>query len=409
MKKKSASFRRIAVVTGTRADYGLLRPVIRALGKHRNVERQLVVTGMHLLGFFGSTEQEIERDGIRTVIRVPVMDDDKASAPHMARTLARAIGELSKAFDKHDPHVVVVLGDRVETFAAGVAAALTGRVVAHIHGGDVTRGGYDESMRHALTKFAHVHFAATPGAKRRIIKMGEDPANVYLTGAPGIDELLHEPRLDAAGVEREYGVKRKDYVLLVQHPVSTEPQQARRQFFETLCALEKLQRPIIAVYPNNDPGADGIVADLLLAEKGKASNFMRAHGKPKPYAFRSLRTYPSLPREHFLGLMEHAGAICGNSSSGVIEAGYLRTPAVNIGERQEGRECGVNVLHVAPAAKAIEAALRRCFEDKAFLAKIKRLTPKSLPYGNGRAGEKIATVLAKHPLPPELTHKKLCM
>ncbi|MCK6440140.1 MAG: UDP-N-acetylglucosamine 2-epimerase, partial [Planctomycetes bacterium] len=196
--------RRIAVITGTRAEYGLLRSTINALQKHNNVEMQLVVTGMHLLKRYGFTMKLITDDGVPIAAEVPIMEERDDDRKAMATTVSRGIKEMSAVFQKLDPEIVLVLGDRVETFGAGVAAALTGRVLAHIHGGDVTRGGYDESMRHALTKFAHIHFPATPGAMKRILQMGEEPAHVHLTGAPGVDELLGADRASKDEIEKRY-------------------------------------------------------------------------------------------------------------------------------------------------------------------------------------------------------------
>ena len=378
--------RRIAIITGTRAEYGLLQSTMNALGARDDVDIQLIVTGMHLLKQYGNTVKEIEADGVAIAAEVSVMSENAGDPKAMALVVAKSIEEMTATFEKLDPEVVVVLGDRVEIFGSGVAAALTGRVLAHIHGGDVTRGGYDESMRHALSKFAHLHFSATEAAKERVIKLGEDPENVYFVGAPGVDLLLSEEGYSKEDLEKTYGVSAGDYVLLLQHSVSTAAGKAPQQIDDTLQALSKLGKPVIALYPNNDSGGEAIVAAL---DNATADNF---------------HVFPNVRREEFLDLMKHAGVMCGNSSAAIIEAGYFGTPVVNIGERQEGREHGENVSHCGHDAETIEKLLRQCFEDEAHKKTCKDAKP---PYGDGKAGEKIAEVLATHELRPELTHKKL--
>lgn len=364
----------VAVVTGTRAEYGLLSPVVDAC-RARGIDAEYLVTGMHLEPAFGHTVREIEAGPVPIRARVPMHVPGDSPLAN-ARSIARGVDGIAEALDAWQPDVVLVLGDRTEAFAATVAGAALDRVVAHLHGGERTRGGLDESMRHAITKLAHLHFTATDASRDRVLRLGEPEDRVFTVGAPGLDRLLGVSRPDRATLSAELGVEvPARFWLLLQHSVSTDWDTAGSEIEMTIAALRATDIPVIVIEPNSDPGGDRIRRALTSAAE--------RHG---------WLTFASLERHQYLGLMEQAMAIVGNSSSAILEAPSLGTPAVNVGRRQEGRERGSNVIDVAFEVGAIQDALGRCRHDDAFLERCRR---RENPYGDGRASERIATILAE--------------
>ncbi len=377
---------RICVVTGTRAEFGIWMPVLRAIRESKLLELKLVVTGMHLLKAFGETVKEIEQSGFEIAAHVPMYENEKSAASRpksevgaAAQSLARGIEGLAEAYRQVGADLVMVLGDRLEMLAAA-SAALAGRIpLAHVHGGETAPGIWDEQIRHALTKMAHVHFCATPTAGRRIVRMGEEPARVHVVGAPALD--------DAAHFVREYRdfARGRSYMnppsiigpkpLLLLHPSSAD---ARLEYARARMAVRVLlrkfgRRNLLIVGPNNDPGHRGILR-----------------------AYRELRlpVYMSLDRDKFWVALFVCGLLVGNSSSGIIEAATFGVPVVNLGDRQAGRErCG-NVLDVGweEGAAGIERALRRVLTDKAFARRVAR---RKNVYGDGKARGRIVKVLEK--------------
>jgi UDP-hydrolysing UDP-N-acetyl-D-glucosamine 2-epimerase len=260
--------------------------------------------------------------------------------------------------------------------------------IAHIHGGDSSKGGLDESARHAITKFAHIHFPATKLSAERILKMGEDEWRVHTVGSPTIDTILNEPLLtrEALAVQFELDLS-QPLVLLVQHPVTTQAIEAAAQMRETLSAISELGYPTVIIYPNSDAGSRSMI-EVIKQYEG--------------YPF--IRTFKSLPHKEYLSLMKVASAIVGNSSSGIFDAPSLGLPAVNIGIRQEGRERGKNVIDVKHDKQGIIRALKQCLTDKHFLDEVKK---RENPYGDGKAGQRIATILAEIEITPQLFQKKI--
>ncbi len=379
--------RKVCVVTGGRAEYGILRPVMRAIAGRGGLALQVVAAGMHLSAEFGATVHEILRDGFRVDARVRMLPEAD-TRPAMAESVGEGIVGFTRAFKRLGSEIVVVLGDRTEAFAAATAAALSGRVVGHIHGGDRAEGGYDDYMRHSITKMAHLHFAATEDSARRIARLGERRDRIFVTGAPGLDEI--RPRLlpSASQTKRRYGFPPRGPLLLaVQHSVSTRPETAAGEIAETLAALEALSLPTILVYPNSDPGGRAMIR-VIRTYEGRAW----------------LRTFKSLPRDEYLAVMKAATVMVGNSSSGIIEAASLALPVVNIGRRQHGRERSGNTVDVPPRKGKIRRALERILSDAAFR---KRLAGAANVYGDGRASCRIAAVLEKVSFGPDLLAKQI--
>ena len=378
--------RRIAVLTGTRAEYGLLRPVIAALAGRFTVE--LIVAGQHLLPEFGNTVDEVEADGWNIAARVPMMGTDDGHG-EMAKGIARGIDGIANALMRQDSDAVVVLGDRVEAFAAAVAGAALHRLVVHLHGGEVTRGGLDESMRHAITKLAHLHFVATQQSRSRLLRMGEAPDRIVVSGAPGLDTILSAPAADRAAVESELGRQLTSPVaVLVQHPVSSAPDQAADEMRATLDGLRQAAVSVVALYPNSDAGGRRMI-EVLESYAGEHWLTIR----------------PTLSHHLYLGLLRLADVLVGNSSSGIIEAPSFGLPVVNIGSRQHGRERGENIVDVPHQAQAITTAVRFALEDGEF-RRVAAL--RGNPYGDGQAARRIADALTAIEQIAPLIQKQFC-
>lgn len=369
--------KRIAVVTGTRAEYGLLRSVMAAISVQPRLELQVIVTGMHLLPKFGHTVRQIERDGWPIVARVK-MQQGRDDPLDQARGLGRGVEGIAAALAAARSDVVVVLGDRVEALAGALAAITAGCTLGHIHGGDVAVGDFDESFRHAITKLAHLHFAATRSAVRRLERLGERPETIHLVGAPGLDDL--RPLLDEAPPARE------PFALVVQHAYGRDAETESRAARAVLESVAALGLPRVVLYPNSDRGHAGVV------------RVIEAHAAGCNGGVELLR---SIPREAYLRKLMAARVLVGNSSSGLLEAPLAGTPVVNVGTRQAGREPGGSaIVHTAETKAAITKGLRQAL----------RLRPRrggKNVYGDGHAGERIAAVLAQTRLTDALRRKQI--
>ena len=376
--------RRITVVTGTRADYGIFLPVIEAIDAHPRLQQQLLVTGMHLVRRFGRTVQQIETDGWPIAARVRLQgerDDPLAQA----RALGRAITKMSTEFERLRSDIVLVLGDRLEMFAAAAAATAGQLVLAHIHGGDAAIGVQDDAYRHAISKLAHLHFAASAGARRRLKRLGEPSWRIYQTGSPALDNLSDLICHDCDELSRWAGLDvTEDFVVVAQHPAGASAVQEGRYMSQTLQACHSKGLKTLILHPNSDPGFSGIVT--------AAQRFCRTC---------SGRLLTSAPRPIYLGLLERSGILVGNSSSGIIEAGLLNVDVVNVGPRQTGRDRGSNVRDVVygrvPIVEALDAVLNRR----------RRVRRKCRIYGDGRSGIRIASILARVKNDRRLRQKKI--
>lgn len=373
---------RVCVATGTRAEFGIWRPVLRAITASKVLELKLVVTGMHLLEEFGGTVADIEEEGFEIAARVPMYEGGQAIAaankppkggtPN-SRSLARGIQGLAGAYRKVGAEMVMVLGDRLEMLAAASAALVERIPLAHVHGGETAPGIWDEQIRHAITKMANLHFCATKTAGRRIVQMGEPTERVHVVGAPAIDEALrfHEENWEMCMLDRN---DRGTRALLVLHPSGGDDAVEYQRAQMVLGVLKNAfpgEEGVTVVGPNNDPGHEGIM--LAIQEESSGMVFLM-----------------SMDQEGFWREMMACGLLVGNSSSGIIEAATLGVPVVNIGGRQAGRERSGNVLDVGWGATAIEQALRRATADKAFL---RRVAQRKNVYGDGHASERIVKVL----------------
>jgi len=373
-KLKRTRRRRIAVVTGTRAEYGLMQSLMKAIRKHPRLSLQLVVTGIHLIRKFGYTVDEIVGDGWRVDARVRMQtgNDDPTD---QAVGLGRGVAGISRFLQEAKTDIVVVLGDRIEATAGALAATTTGRLLAHIHGGDVARGDFDDPLRNAITKLAHVHFTATRASTRRVLRMGEDPGRVHCVGAPGLDRLYE---LVAETYPRKGTRIRSDQALVVHHACGRSSARERRTMRALLRAVGSLGLVPAIIYPNSDRGHVGILEAI------------DAHRRAGP--INESATVRSLDRDAYLRRLMEVDVLVGNSSSGIIEAAVAGTPAVNVGPRQQGRErSGKCVIDADETFESIRSATRRALA-------MRPKTGATTAYGSGGAGALMADILAKVPL-----------
>jgi UDP-hydrolysing UDP-N-acetyl-D-glucosamine 2-epimerase len=374
--------RKVCVVVNSRANYGSIKSAMRAIKNHSDLELQLVVGASALLDRFGSVIELIEADGFQPDATVHIIIEGETPVT-MAKSTGLGLLELPTIFDNLKPDIVLTVGDRFETIATAIAAAYMNIPLAHTMGGEVS-GTIDESIRHAVTKLAHIHFPANQQAAERIIRMGEDPSSVHIVGCPRIDlvaEIMKEDEhqlnkayLSYEGVGSEVNID-EPFLLVSQHPVTTEYGQGERQIHETLMALHKLKMPTLMLWPNVDAGSEDIARGI----RKYREQYEHEHGH--------IRFYKNFAMETYVRLMMRCVCMVGNSSSAIREGAILGTPAVSIGTRQNGRERGKNVIDVEHDQKQITDAIRHQIHNG-------RYSPEHI-YGDGLAGERIADILSQ--------------
>ncbi len=365
--------RKICIVTGTRAEYGLFNPIMQKIQNSDELELQLIATTMHLSGEFGSTYKQIEKDGfiIDEKIENLLASDSKAA---IAKSTGLATILLSDAFTKLKPDLVLLLGDRYETHAAAATAMLMNIPIAHIHGGEITEGAVDEQIRHSISKMSYIHFASTEAYRQRIIQMGEDPSRVFTSGAPGIDNIINLELLAKTELEDNLNWKfGESSALFTYHPVTLDSNDINDEINHIFAAIEQTDLNILFTYANAD--ADGRIINQ------KIEVFCR--NKPTKY-----KVVKSLGQLRYLSAMKYVNLLVGNTSSGIIEAASFQKPVVNIGNRQKGRLQSGNVIDcsVETLNNAIEQSFSKEFQDSC-----KTLTN---IYGGGNASNTIVDVLS---------------
>jgi UDP-N-acetylglucosamine 2-epimerase (non-hydrolysing)/GDP/UDP-N,N'-diacetylbacillosamine 2-epimerase (hydrolysing) len=355
---------------------------------HEGLSLSIVATGMHLSPKHGMTVDDIREDGF-TVDREVLMQVDGDSGVAMAKSLGVGVMGLTDAFNDLDPDIVLLLGDRDEALAGALAAAHMNIPVAHVHGGDSMYGAViDDSIRHAITKFAHIHFPASELSAERIRKMGEEVWRITISGAPGLDDILAGEYADPEIIFDKYDLDPdKPSLLVVQHPVTTQSDRARDQMAATLDAVESFDVQVVLIYPNSDAGGEAIISEIE-----SRSNYS------------SISTFRSLPRHEYLAIMDVVDVMVGNSSSGIIEAPSFDLPVVDIGPRQEGRERTEETLSVPHNRDKIWEAVQRCLSDEPLQ---QRVIESDNPYDYDGAGEQICQHLASIELGDKLIRKKL--
>jgi UDP-hydrolysing UDP-N-acetyl-D-glucosamine 2-epimerase len=371
--------RRLLVVTGTRADFGLWVPFLRAAEAHPALQPRLLVTAMHLDPAFGATVEEVRASGFEIAAEVPSLSSGDGPA-EMAASTARAMAGIAAVLEAERPEWLLLLGDRGEQLAAALAAVHFPIGIAHLQGGDRTLGAVDDTLRDMITRAAHLHFPGTDAAARHLRHLGEASWRIHPVGSTGLDDLAALADAPAAPILERHDLPAEGgHLLLLQHPETRAARDAAADVAETLAATAATGLPRIVILPNADAGGRAMAARL--AEEGVA---VRA----------------SVPRREFAVLLRTAAALVGNSSAGIIEAPLLGVPAVNIGDRQAGRVRGDNVVEAAPERAAIARALERAL-DPAFRASLSRRSP----YGDGHASERIAAILAATEIDDRLLRK----
>lgn len=374
--------RKVCVVVTARPSYSRIKSVLRAVLVHPDLELQLVVAASALLERYGNAVNFIASEGFEIAAKVYMVLEGENLAT-MAKTTGLGLMELSTVFDNLKPDVVISVADRYETIATAIAASYMNIPLAHVQGGEVT-GSIDEKVRHAVTKLADLHFVSNQRAADRVIRMGEDPETVFATGCPSIDlaaAIMDNPRLDFNPFIKYGGVGadlelEKGYLVVMQHPVTTEYDQSRQQVTETLYAVRDLELPTFWFWPNVDAGSDGT---------SKGIRMFRENEQPANIHF-----FKNMQSDDFLRLLYNSKGIVGNSSVAIRECAFLGVPAVNIGNRQSGRDRGRNVIDVNPDRQEIENAVRYHLNNGRPLS--------DSIYGEGKSGERIADLLAKVPL-----------
>lgn len=373
--------RKICVVVTARTSYTKIKPILKAIQCHPDLELQLICAGSALINRYGAIDAQIENDGFKIDERIYMIVEGE-NLITSAKTTGLGMIEFATAYQNLQPDCVLVMADRYEQMAAAIPAAYMNIPLAHVQGGEVT-GNIDEKVRHAITKLADIHFPATEKARDWIIRMGENPESVILSGCPSTDicqEILDKPALDFELYEKYSGVGAypdlgNKFIIVMQHPVTTEYNDARKQAVATLEAVYELDIPTLWFWPNIDAGND---------QTSKAIRVFREHNQNNKLHF--LR---NMEPEDFLRLLNKASVIVGNSSCAIREASYLGTAAVNIGSRQSDREHADNVLNVGYDKQDIKSAI---------LLQMKKHYDPSCLYGEGDAGQKIAQALATKPL-----------
>lgn len=374
MKKKT-----VCVYTANRSEYSRLKSAMTAIKEHEGLDLKVIVGGSHLLERYGMTVTDIEDDGFEITEKIQAVIEG-TTLEAMAKSAGLAIIELTTCFSNIKPDILLVVGDRYDMLPAVISSSYLNIPIAHVQGGEKT-GSIDESIRHVVTKFSHLHFPATENGRDFIIQMGENPDNVIVTGCPAIDVILDVKEVDKqalfemppipAKIGQNSPVASEDYFLFIQHPITTETADSGEQIVETLKALEKYNMQTLLIYPNLDAGSDRMITSLRrYIISSDAQN---------------LFCYKHFSIEMFVNLLRNATCIIGNSSAGIRESCYFGTPCVNIGTRQKNREHGHNVMTVPNTRKDIENAIDEQLKKGKY-------EPEHI-YGNGNSGVKIAEAL----------------
>ncbi len=376
------SRRKVCVVITARPSYSRIKTALEEIENHPELELQLVVAASALLERYGSAVKVIQKDGFNISAKVySVLEGENLTAA--AKTTGIGIIEISTVFDNLKPDVVVTIADRFETISTAIAATYMNIPLVHVQGGEVT-GNIDEKVRHAITKLADAHFVASSSAKDRVVKMGEEESRVYLTGCPSMDlaqRISQQPALNFDPFSKYTGVGATfhisdSYLVVMQHPVTTEYELSKSQIEQTLKAVEELGLPTFWFWPNVDAGSDGTSRGIRIFREDRRD--------------KNIHFFKNMEPDDFLRLLKNSKCLIGNSSVGIRECSFLGVPVVNIGTRQNGRDRGNNVIDVDYNTEAIKGAIRKHLDHGHY--------PSDPVYGNGDAGKKIADLLATVPL-----------
>jgi GDP/UDP-N,N'-diacetylbacillosamine 2-epimerase (hydrolysing) len=384
--------RKIALISDARTSHGIYTPVLKEIEKNDNLDYLYIICGMHLSPDFGNTVDIIKQEGFRTTIMDVLPEGNKGS--DQARFIGKAIVKLIEIFELEKPDIILAQGDRGITVAATIAGAHMGIPVAHMHGGEVS-GTIDESARHAITKYSHIHFPASKESAERIIKLGEDPWRVHLVGATGIEYILNKNLSSKEEIANIFGFDpNKPLVVVLQHPVTDENNLSGEHMKETLKAIEELKEQTIIIYPNSDAGREDMIKEInVCIEKNKDDFF--------------IKSFPSIPYEQYLGLLKHASVMVGNSSGGIIEAPSLGLPVVNIGTRQQGRERAQNIIDIGYNSYGIISVINKALNNEDFKKTVAEKKTPYNPHNDGKVSQRIVKLLEKLEIDEKLLDKRI--
>jgi GDP/UDP-N,N'-diacetylbacillosamine 2-epimerase (hydrolysing) len=377
--------RKILYISGSRADYGLMRSVLFRINSNPGMELHIGATGMHLLPDFGNTIDEICRDGFtcHRIDAVQERDTDESMALFIGCFIQRCVPLVMEI----KPDLILLLGDRGEMLGGAIVGVYLGIPVVHIHGGENTRT-VDDIARHAITKLSHIHLAATEESARRIVQMGENPETVHVVGAPGLEQINEIELLSAGEISQRYHLDlSRPVILVLQHPVTLEGEDSAYQMRQTLEAIRELGEQSLIIYPNADAGGRAMIEEIRRYEHHEG-----------------IQIFPTLEHRDFLSLLRVSSVLVGNSSSGIIEAPSFGLPVVNIGTRQDGRSRGENVIQSGYAKEQIRSAIEYALHDTAFRERTKKAKN---PYGDGNSSHLIVDILERTPITQDLVQKRL--
>lgn len=371
----------VAVFTGTRAEYGLLHPLLTKLARHPEMDLQLIVSGMHLSPQFGETWRTIEADGFAIDAKVEMLLASDTSCG-VAKSMGVGVIGFADALERLRPDCLVILGDRYEALAIAQVAAVMRIPIAHLHGGELTEGAYDDPIRHAITKLSHYHFVATGEYRQRVIQMGEQPGSVWNVGALGIENIRTVPRVPLSAINEKFKLDLKPpFLLVTYHPVTAGEEDSEQTFGNLLAALDEFpDHQVLITYPNADNGGHRLIQRLEQYASERTNRVFAV---------------PSLGMQCYLSAVEHCDAVVGNSSSGVIEVPSLKTPTVNIGVRQKGRLAAASVIHSGTTREAIQEAITQALAPRAQQV----AETCENPYGSGETSARIVDILRNEPPP----------
>jgi GDP/UDP-N,N'-diacetylbacillosamine 2-epimerase (hydrolysing) len=367
--------RKICVFTGTRAEYGLLKPLMDGIEKDEELRLQLFVSGMHLSPEFGATYREIEKDGFRINEKVEILLSSD-TAVGLSKSVGLGLISFSEVYKRLKPDAVVILGDRFEAFAAAAAAMISRIPIAHLHGGEAPFGLFDEAIRHCITKMSHLHFTSTESYRQRVIQLGEDPRRVFNVGAIGLDNIVGLELLTKEELEKDLNFKFNKHNLLVTfHPVTLEENTSGKQFGSLLAVLDNLSDTHI-IFTRANADTDGRIINEMIGQ------YVSANGQKS-------MVFTSMGQLRYLSTMQYVDAVVGNSSSGIIEAPSFRIATVNIGDRQKGRIEAKSIIDCKPEERDIRQAIERIYTEE-FRRSLNGFVN---PYGDGNAAKKIKKIL----------------
>lgn len=380
--------RKILIVTGTRAEYGLLYWIMKEIEREKNLQLQLVVTGNHLVKEYGYTVQQIKEDGfvIDDEIDMIINSEKKSS---IAKSMGIEMIQIAQCFDRLKPDILLILGDRYEIFIAAACAMVMNIPIVHMNGGESTEGSIDEQIRHSITKMSHIHLAGAEYYKERIIKMGEEPWRVHNVGQAGIENIKRLDLLDKCDLERELQIAfDKPVFLITYHPVTLDSENGEEQIKNLLNAIKDFDAKYIFTYPNADFGSKAIIDNINHFVKNNKNSYI----------------FYSLGQRKYLSLLKYASVMIGNSSSGIIESPIFKIPVINIGDRQKGRLRNKNIIDTGCTVEDIHSGINKALFDINFIKDLENIEN---IYGDGTTSKKVINILKEIKLDKSLLIKKL--